>query len=143
MLEVTIPDNLSIFENQSNNNIKQNNFFDLNFIGNSINEYINNNLLTNEVSNFKSLIYLSSFFLIFVLLASLFNYLGVILTKWSNFTFTISLRDSFIKHLLSLDYIFYLKSKYSELVSRAFSDAKKVLDRVLFLYCRLFSIIQL
>ena len=37
MLEVTIPDNLSIFENQSNNNIKQNNFFDLNFIGNSIN----------------------------------------------------------------------------------------------------------
>ena len=71
MLEVTIPDNLSIFENQSNNNIKQNNFFDLNFIGNSINEYINNNLLTNEVSNFKSLIYLSSFFFNFVLLASL------------------------------------------------------------------------
>ena len=50
----------------------------------------------------------------------------MILTKWSNFTFTISLRDSFIKHLLSLDYIFYLKSKYSELVSRAFSDAKSV-----------------
>ena len=142
MLEVTIPDNLSIFENQSNNNIKQNNFFDLNFIGNSINEYINNNLLTNEVSNFKSLIYLSSFFLIFVLLASLFNYLGVILTKWSNFTFTISLRDSFIKHLLSLDYIFYLKSKYSELVSRAFSDAKSVGQGVVPLL-QAFSIIQL
>ena len=126
MLEVVIPENLNIFENQGNIKIEKNNFFDLNFIGNSINEFIKNNLLVEEISNFKSLIYLSSLFLFFVLLASLFNYFGVILTKWSNFTFTISLRDSFIKHLLSLDYIFFLKSKYSELVSRAFSDAKNV-----------------
>ena len=33
MLEVTIPDNLSIFENQSNNNIKQNNFLILILLG--------------------------------------------------------------------------------------------------------------
>ena len=134
MMELVIPKNLPILNTEKTNeslNLEQNNFFDLNFIGEKSLEIIQNFYDFSQGSTISSLIFLSSLFLIIVILAAIFNYGATIITKWSNATLTISIRKKLLSHLLDSDYSFFTNKKYGEIISRIIQDSKSVAQGII------------
>ena len=65
-----------------------------------------------QFSTLNNLILLSSIFLALVITAAIINYLANVISKWSNASLTISIRQDLISHFLGLDYLFFTKNKY-------------------------------
>ena len=134
MMELVLPKDLSIFGNEIDSgsiDIKDQSFFDLNFIGEKILTIINNIFQQSEITVFSNLVLLSSIFLVAVIFSSILNYGANIISKWSNATLTISIRKKLIFNLLSLDYSFFTKRKYGEIISRIIQDSKSVAQGVI------------
>ena len=74
---------------------------------------------------------LSSIFLLAVITAAIINYLANVISKWSNASLTISIRQDLISHFLGLDYLFFTKNKYGEIISRVITDTKSVAQGVI------------
>ena len=128
MMEVVLPKDLNILNAQSNqsDNIDSQSFFDLNFVGEKFLIFINDFFERTNLSTLSDLVVLSSIFLILVIFAALINYLATTISKWSNATLTISIRKDLLKHFFDLDYSFFTKNKYSEIISRIVTDTKSV-----------------
>ena len=132
MMEVVLPNDLEILNSHNKNteNINQESFFDLNYVGEKFLLIIYNFFDIKNYSNISSLIVLSSIFLVLVILAAIINYLANVISKWSNASLTISIRQDLIKHFLGLDYLFFTKRKYGEIISRVITDTKSVAQGV-------------
>ena len=132
MMEVVLPKELGILnsQNTSLSDISEQSFFDLNFVGEKFLSIINDFFNRTNLSTLSDLILLSSIFLILVITASLVNYLTNVISKWSNATLTISIREDLLNHFFNLDYSFFTKNKYSEIISRVITDTKSVAQGV-------------
>ena len=132
MMEVVLPRNINFLNQQTNqvNNVQEQSFFDLNFVGEKFLSIINDFFNRTNLSTLSDLILLSSIFLILVITASLVNYLTNVISKWSNATLTISIREDLLNHFFNLDYSFFTKNKYSEIISRVITDTKSVAQGV-------------
>ena len=133
MMEVVLPKDLGILnsQNTSLSDISEQSFFDLNYVGQKFLLMINNFFDTNHFSTLNNLILLSSIFLIAVITAAIINYLANVISKWSNASLTISIRQDLINHFLGLDYLFFTKNKYGEIISRVITDTKSVAQGVI------------
>ena len=133
MMEVVLPKDLGILnsQNTSLSDISEQSFFDLNYVGQKFLLMINNFFDTNHFSILNNLILLSSIFLIVVITAAIINYLANVISKWSNASLTISIRQDLINHFLGLDYLFFTKNKYGEIISRVITDTKSVAQGVI------------
>ena len=132
MMEIVIPGDLEILNNQNKKtvDITQQSFFNLNYVGQKFLLIINSLFNADNFSKINSLILLSSIFLILVIFAAIINYLANVISKWSNATLTISIRKDLINHFLNLDYLFFTKNKYGEIISRVVTDTKSVAQGV-------------
>ena len=132
MMEIVLPKNLNILNTQNNNlsNFEEKSFFDLNFVGEKFLSIINEIFNISDFSTLKNLILLSSIFLFLVITAAIINYLANVISKWSNASLTISIRKDLISHFLGLDYSFFTKNQYGEIISRVITDTKSVAQGV-------------
>ena len=133
MMEVVLPKELGILnsQNTSLSDISEQSFFDLNYVGQKFLLMINNFFDTTHFSTLNNLILLSSIFLLAVITAAIINYLANVISKWSNASLTISIRQDLISHFLGLDYLFFTKNKYGEIISRVITDTKSVAQGVI------------
>ena len=132
MMEVVLPKDLNLLSGSKteNNTIQDNSFFDLNFIGEKILNFINVYFNIENSSIFSNLVLLSSLFLVVVVLAAIFTYAANAISKWSNATLTISIRKRLLNHYFNLDYSFFTKNKYGDIISRVITDSKSVAQGV-------------
>ena len=133
MMEVVLPNDFELLNSQNNKtgDINEKSFFDLNYVGQKILIIIYRLFDLNSFSTLENLILLSSIFLVLVILASTINYLAAVISKWSNASLTISIRKDLINHFLNLDYLFFSKNKYGEMISRIMTDTKSVSQGVI------------
>lgn len=133
MMDVVLPKELGILnsQNTSLSDISEQSFFDLNYVGQKFLLMINNFFDTTHFSTLNNLILLSSIFLLAVITAAIINYLANVISKWSNASLTISIRQDLISHFLGLDYLFFTKNKYGEIISRVITDTKSVAQGVI------------
>ena len=133
MIEIVLPNDFEFLNSQNNKteNIAEKSFFDLNYVGQKILVIIYGLFNIKDFSTLENLILLSSIFLFFVILAAIANYLAIVISKWSNASLTISIRKDLISHFLNLDYSFFTKNKYGEMISRIITDTKSVSQGVI------------
>ncbi len=133
MIEIVLPNDFEFLNSQNNKteNIAEKSFFDLNYVGQKILVIIYGLFNIKDFSTLENLILLSSIFLFFVILAAIANYLAIVISKWSNASLTISIRKDLINHFLNLDYSFFTKNKYGEMISRIITDTKSVSQGVI------------
>ena len=86
-------------------------------------------ILILKIPQFSNLT-LSSLFLVVVVLAAIFTYAANAISKWSNATLTISIRKRLLNHYFNLDYSFFTKNKYGDIISRVITDSKSVAQGV-------------
>lgn len=129
MMEISLPQDINLLGNETSQVSSEINksFFDLNFVGEKFLLILNNFIQLNENTNkINNLVILSILFLIVVILGSMLSYIASAISKWCDASLTISIRENFIKHLLSLDYNFFSNQKYGNLISRIMTDSKSV-----------------
>ena len=133
MIEIVLPNDFEFLNSQNNKteNIAEKSFFDLNYVGQKILIIIYGLFNIKDFSTLENLILLSSIFLFFVILAAITNYLAIVISKWSNASLTISIRKDLISHFLNLDYSFFTKNKYGDMISRIITDTKSVSQGVI------------
>ena len=125
MLEEILSSN-NLLTSQSSEIQSSSNFFDLNFVGKEILFLIKNNYVIENYSTIKVITILSIIFFLFVCLASLFEYLATLISKWSSSLVIVVLRKRIINHLFKINYIFFNENKSGVVLSRLINDSKNV-----------------
>ena len=100
---------------------QSNNIFDLKFVGSFVNNYISK--YSDGTSIVQSIFILSIIYIFLTLFGSLFQYLGLLLSKWVRSVSCEKIRNDLLNHIITMTMGFFHNQRTGDLISRVMQDA--------------------